>query len=176
MVKHFLRNTDQEVKIGDKIRVKVPVNTPYGNGNCEMEILVTQASLEQLYKDNLVEKREISETPVKPKLDFEDYKPYIRRLARKMGASFNSAGDLLGILLKVSPHAHNCILIDMMSEVMNRDKNLGDYVYIVNLGADKLVEKVFNKNVDLPKFASFEDAQKAAILITPFALVARHAK
>ena len=174
MVKHFLKNTDQEVKIGDKIRIKVPVNTPYGNGNCEMETLVTQASLEQLYKDGLVEKREISETPVKPKLDFEDYKPYIRRLARKMGTPFNSAGDLLYILQKVSPHAHNCMLIDMMSEVMNKGKNLGDYVYIVNLGAGEPVKKVFNKNVDLPKFASFEHAQKAAILITPFVIEARH--
>lgn len=174
MVKHFLKNTDQEVKIGDKIRVKVPVNTPYGNGNCEIETLVTQASLEQLCKDGLVEKRKISETPVKPKLNFEDYKPYIRRLARKMGTPFNSAGDLLDILQEVSPHAHNCMLIDMMSEVMNRGKNLGDYVYIVNLGAGKPVEKVFNKNVDLPKFASFEDAQKAAILVMPFVMKARH--
>ena len=174
MVKHFLKNTDQEVKIGDKIRVKVPVSTPYGNGNCEVETLITQASLEQLCKDGLVEKREISETSVKLKLDLEDYKPYIRRLARKMGTPFNSAGDLLDILQKVSPHAHNCMLIDMMSEVMNRGKNLGDYVYIVNLGAGKPVEKVFNKNVDLPKFASFEDAQKAAILVMPFVIKARH--
>ena len=146
-----------------------------------METLVTQASLEQLCRDGLVEKREISETSVKPKLDFEDYKldfedykPYIRRLARKMGTPFNSACDLLDILQKVSPHAHNCMLIDMMSEVMNKGKNLGDYVYIVNLGAGEPVKKVFNKNVDLPKFASFEDAQKAAILIMPFVIEARH--
>ena len=44
----------------------------------------------------------------------------------------------------------------------------------MNLGAGKPVEKVFNKNVDLPKFASFEDAQKAAILVMPFVMEARH--
>ena len=174
MVKHFLRNTDQEVKIGNRIRIKVPMKTPYGEGNCEVETLVTQASLEQLCKDGIVEKREIPEAPAKLKLDFEDYEPYVRRLARKMECSFNTAGEFLGVLKENSPHAHICILIDLMSEVMNRGKELGDYVYVVNLGAGKPVEKVYNKNVDLPKFASFEDAQKAAILVMPFVMEARH--
>lgn len=173
MVKHFLRNTDQEVKIGDKICVKVPVNTPYGNGNCEMETLVTQASLEQLCKDGLVEKREIPEAPKKPRLNLEDYKPYIRRLAIREKCSFNTAEEFLSLLKDISSHAHICLLIDLMSDVMTKGKKLGEYVYIVNL-LGPTVEKVYNKSVDLPKFATFDDAKKAAILVMPFVMEARH--
>lgn len=177
MVKHFLTGTDQEVKIGNKIRVKVPMKTPYGEGNCEVEALVTQTSLEQLCKDGLVEKKEIPD-PGMPKLptNFADYKPFIRRLARRMEVSFSDAADFLDIIKQTSLHAHNCLLIDLMADVMGRDKKFDKWVYIVNLGAGKPVEMVSNKNIDLPKFATYEDARKAALLIMPFIIAERHAR
>ena len=163
------------MKIGNKIRIKAPINTPYGEATYEVDVLITEASLQQLIKDGIVEKRVIQPEP--PKIPTIDrYKPFIRRLARKLEVSYPAAEEFLAILKVASPYAHNCLMIDLMADVMNRGKEFGQYVFTVNLKEGEQIRKVFNKNVDQPKFASFDDVVKASILITPFVLEARHGK
>lgn len=176
MVKFFLKDTEQEVKIGNQLHVKVPMETPYGNGVYEVDTLVTQASLMQLCKDGIVEKREIPEAPKFPDVNPTLYKVYIRRLARRMGCSFEDATDFLDIVKETSLYAHNCLLVDLMAEVMNKDKKFDQYVFTVNFESGEPVKEVYNKNVNKPKFATLEDAKKAAILVAPFVIEYRHGR
>ena len=172
MVKHFLKGTDQEVKVGNKITIKVPTMTPYGKGVSEVEVLITQTSLEQLCKDGIVERKEIPEPsirlhPARP--NFVEYKPFIRRLARRMDSSFESALAFLDILHDISPYAHNCLLVELMAEEMNRDKKRDSCVYMINLGNEDNEACIKRLHTcDVPVFFSMEDACKALELITPF--------
>lgn len=173
MVKYFLKGTDQEVKVGNKIVIKVPTKTPYGEGTCEVETLVTQMSLEQLCKDGIVESKGIPEPPIKglnsTMPDFVEYKPFIRRLARKIHTNFETALDFLDLLHDTSLYAHNCLLLDLMAEVMNKDKIRNYTVYMINLG-NKEHQAVIKElhSCDAPIFFSMEDACKALELISPF--------
>lgn len=167
MVKYFLKNTDQEVKIGNKITISYPVRTPYGESKHEFDVLVTQESLRQLIKDNLVEAREVGG------IDFNVYRPFVKRLARRMGTSLSVAADFLDAVKEVSPFAHNCLLIDLMAEVFNRDKKFGDRVYSVNMTSGLPVGRT-GSSFDEPVFADLDDAKRAIALITPFVIAARH--
>lgn len=172
MIKYFLKGTDQEVKVGNKIRISVPTKTPYGEGTCEVEILVTQASLEQLCRDDFVEQKSI--TPKRVTLsqlpNVVEYKPFLRRLARNMGeASIKEALVFLDILGDISPYSRNCLLIELMAEEMNRDKKRDSCVYMINLGNEDNEACIKRLHTcDVPVFFSMEDACKALKLITPF--------
>ena len=173
MVKYFLKGTDQEVKVGNKIIIKVPTKTPYGEGICEVETLVTQMSLEQLCKDGIVESKEIPEPPIKGlnsiMPNFVEYKPFIRKLARKMHTNFESALTFLDILHDISPYAHNCLLLELMAEVMNKDKERDNWIYMINLGDAEHCAFIRTLNTcDAPAFFSMNDALKALELISPF--------
>lgn len=167
MVKYYLKDTNQEIKIGNKIQVKVPVDTPYGKGTCDIETLVTQTSLEQLCKDGFAEKKQVSEVPAAFHID--DYTPLAEYFS-KSEYTHRISWDFLYILRKVSPYAHNWLLLDIISKVMNKDKKFGEHVFIVTSGVnmDVRVKRLLNKNVDLPKFTSFTDAFQATKLIMPF--------
>lgn len=173
MVKYFLKGTDKEVKVGNKIIIKVPTKTPYGEGTCEVETLVTQMSLEQLCKDGIVESRGIPEPPIE-KLhsatpNFVEYKPFIRKLARKMHTNFETALAFLDLLHDTSLYAHNCLLLELMAEVMNKDKERDNWIYMINLGDAEHCAFIRTLNAcDAPAFFSMDDALKALELISPF--------
>ena len=169
MVKYFLKGTDQEVKVGNKISIKVPTKTPYGEGICEVEVLVTQASIEQLCKDGIVERKEISKTP-NPTMPYAvEYKPFIKRLARKMNTNFYSAIIFLDVLKDISPYVHNSLLVELMAEEMNKDKTLGDDVFIINFSHGGYIQRI-NQSIktDCPRFMNVHDAKRAFNLILPF--------
>jgi len=173
MVKYFLKGTDQEVKVGNKIKISVPTRTPYGEGICEVETLVTQVSLTQLCKDGIIEEREIPEPSIKrpnPAMpNFVEYKPFIRKLARKMHTSFDNALAFLDILHDVSPYAHNCLLEDIMAEEMNKEKEFDCNAFIINHGTGAYILRIpVDTPIDMPKFTSNKDARKAFELIKPF--------
>lgn len=176
MVKYCLKGTDQEVKVGNKITIKVPTKTPYGEGVCEVETLVTQVSLTQLCKDGIVERRKIPEPSMErltpAMLNFTEYKPFIRKLARRMDTSFEGALAFLDILHDASPYAHNCLLVELMAEVMHEDKSFNSIVFTLNLGNEgcrAFVQRESNGNmIDTPKFVSARDAERALHLIMPF--------
>lgn len=167
MVKYFLKNTDQEVKIGNKITISYPVRTPYGESKHEFDVLVTQKSLEQLIKDNLVEAKEVSPVNLKA------YRPYVRALAARLGCTISTAAELLDTIKEASPFAHNCLLIDLIAEVSNRGKEFGDCAYSANMTSGLPVKRV-ESSFDEPVFTTLKDAQNAIALVTPFVLEARN--
>lgn len=173
MVKYFLKNTEQEVKIGNTVILTVPGKTPYGDGKCEVQVLVTQEILQQLVKDGFVEARDMR-VSIKT-VNKEIYKPFIRRLARRLKISFDEALDALNHLLNSSPYAHNCLLVDLMAEVFNKDKRFGCAVYIIDMASNKpLARSVSSGPFAEPVFADFEDAKKVCTLLTPFVAIAVH--
>ena len=161
MLKYFLKNDkSQEVKVGDKIHVSVPTSTPYGPTTCEIDVLVTQDSLRQLIRDNIVVAIEN-----KPEPNVEDYKPFIRRLARKNDITFDEALEVLDFLKETSMYAHNALLIELMAYVMNRGK---DKKGIYKLYPDGVLSVVCATNVNFPFFYQLADAKKAQELLKPF--------
>lgn len=161
MLKYFLKNDkSQEVKVGDKIHVSVPTSTPYGSTTCEVDVLVTQDSLRQLIRDNIVVAIENKLEP-----NVEDYKPFIRRLARKNDITFDEALEVLDFLKETSMYAHNALLIELMAYVMNRGK---DKKGIYKLYPDGVLSVVCATNVNFPFFYQLADAKKAQELLKPF--------
>lgn len=164
MVKYFLKNSDQEVKIGDEVIVSVPVQTPYGGGKYEAKVLVNQESLSRLIKDGLIEVKGEKE-PVRT-VDKELYKPFIRRLARRLNVPFSEALNILDVFKDTSMYAHNCLLLELMAEVMNRGKTPEKFCWIIDLSTGKPM--MTDSGIGHPCFLSPEDAKKASFLITPF--------
>lgn len=161
MLKYFLKNDkSQEVKVGDKIHVSVPTSTPYGPTTCEIDVLVTQDSLRQLIRDNIVVALED-----KPQPNPEDYKPFVRRLARKNDITFDDALEILDFLKEISMYAHNALLIELMAYVMNKDKEKKG---IYKLYPDGVLSAVCAADVHFPFFYQLADAKKAQELLKPF--------
>ena len=167
MIKYYLKDNKQEVKVGDKITISVPTSTPYGQAKCVVNVVVTQESLKQLIKDGLVLSEE------KSPFNLEDYKLFIRRLARKCNITFPEALELLDSIKSVSLYAHNTLLLEMIAEVFNKDKKIPYSVYVIG---DNSILYVDLKNVHQPFFTTREDAQKAAYLMRPFYEEARKGK
>lgn len=166
IVKYYLKDKNQEVKVGDRVTISVPASTPYGQAKCEVSVLVTQESLKQLIKDGLVVIKEENA------VNFEDYKPFIRRLARKCNITFPEAVELLDSIKSVSIYAHNILLKEMMAEVFNRGKEHRPLEYYVNYNAISCD----GNNLPMPSFVDKEDAEKAHRLMKPFYEEARKRK
>lgn len=161
MVKYFLKNSDQEVKIGNTIIISVPGKTPYGEGKCEVKVLVTHESLQQLVKDGLVQARNV--LIVKK----DDYKPFVRMLARRMKLSFDDTLEVLDSMLDASVYAHNCLLVDLMASCYNDGKKPNGKVYIINM----YTWTIYAVSPDThhgPVFYDIKDAQRALKLLKPF--------
>lgn len=172
MVKYYLKNTDKEVKVGNTIEISIPGRTPYGEGKCEVKVLVTQATLSQLVKDGIVEAKD----DLVANLNEEMYRPYVRRLARKCKLSFGEACEMLDTLLNVSPYAHVCLLLELIAEVSNRDKEPHSASYIVDPATRRVSVISTEGNAFGPRFITADDARKASELIKPFILDAQREK
>ena len=168
MIKYYLKNTDKEVKVGDRITISVPTSTPYGQAKCDIEVLVTQDTLNQLVKDNLVIKKEEYE------INLEEYKPFIRRIARKCDITFPEACELLDAIKRVSMNAHNAIMLEAMTEVFNKDKILDQnpWVYVINSHGEVSCSR--REGIIEPYFIAKNDAVKALSLLRPF--LTKHGK
>lgn len=165
MIKYYLKNTDKEVKVGDRITISVPASTPYGDTLCEVSVLVTQESLKQLIKDNLVTEENV--------LDFNEYKPFIRRIARKNNLTLPEAIQLLDSIKEVSIYAHNALLLEAMAEVFNKYKvpaaNCNGIIYAYAPGPfGEDCTRCLGGPVSYPFFYDAEDARKALKLMKPF--------
>lgn len=69
MVKYFTKTTNEEVKIGEELSIRVPVKTPYGETDCIFNVKVTPANLDQLIKDgHVIKKKEVKMENVEPKI------------------------------------------------------------------------------------------------------------
>lgn len=167
IVKYYLKDKNQEVKVGDRVTISVPASTPYGQAKCEVSVLVTQESLKQLIKDGLVVIKEENA------VNFEDYKPFIRRIARKNNLTMPEAIQLLDSIKEVSIYAHNALLLEAMAEVFNKNKvptaNCNGLIYAYAPGPfGEDCTRCLGGPVSYPFFYDAEDARKALKLMKPF--------
>lgn len=169
MVKYYLKN-GQEVKIGNTVEIQKTVDTTLGKGTATVSVLVTQASLELLIKEGFVVKKDDNEwTEEKLKRHLEMLKPYIRRFARKNKMTYDDAVCALAAILEMSPASHIQMLLEVMSEVMNREKPTSSYMFVMSpLHGFNIYKTKYVRNKWIPRFYSEEDAKKAYMLLKPF--------
>ena len=167
MVKYYAKGTTKEVKVGQTLTVEMNVNTPFGVGRTQVDVVVTQATLEELIKKGLVEKRE--DKAINAAEILESLKPYIRRFARKHDLDFPKACVILAEIYELSPRAYIQVLLEQISEVKNRgkDKSLGVTVWGLNPFMGYNVG-IATKNPCATVFLNRVDAMEAYKLLSPF--------
>ena len=163
MKKYFLKNSDQELQIGQRVLVQKPMQTPFGMGTVQAEVVITQATLELLEKEGVVEVRDDFDV----KAYVEKLKPYVRRIARKMKVDLPEASSFLQSLLSLSPKAHFTLLAEVIAEVKNRGLERGPKVYWFNPAANYMIEVIDHPN-SAAAFYSVKDALDAYKLLFPF--------
>ena len=179
MVKYFAKDSRKEVNEGDILYVTLPIDTPYGKTVTKMTIKVTEKIIPQLLKDGFIYKEEIDEATQR----IMAFKPYIRKLARKAQCTFDTALDFLAILQDVSPTSVNRLLIDMMTQVMNKGKECGDHYYVIQSASDGTYHSrefvdIFGSALrkDIPVFYDKDDAKRAADLLNTFCRIKNEQK
>jgi hypothetical protein len=154
MVKFFLKGTNQEVSVGDKVKITTPIKTPYGEVDSTFEVVVTQASLEQLIKDGLV----IKSTP--------SLKPYVRAISIKLNLSIKQTYEFLDELKSAFPYAHYYLIMETIAEVMNGEIFCKSGYVVTPKG--NVIPITDNTKISLPIFLNKEDAEKAKELLDIF--------
>lgn len=164
MKKYFLKNSDQELRIGQRVTIQKPMKTPFGMGTVQVEVVITQATLELLIKDGIVEVRDGFDA----KAHWEELKPYVRRLARRMKVDLPEASSFLQSLLSLSPKAHLTLLAEVIAEVKNRRLEKGSTVYWLNPANNYSPVGMTGSYNNAIVFYSAKDALDAHRLLLPF--------
>ena len=163
MKKYILKQTGKEVKVGDTIEMVQPIETIFGKTSITQDVVVDQQKLDILIKNGLVKEQEEQNDDV--------LKPYIRRIARKMGYPFFGVVAFLQSLTEVSVLAAYDLLLLQVSKDLNKGKDLRKYKTLLVVGRDGKVQAVANDHIDLnqiPVFTSEEDAEKAIGILPNF--------
>jgi len=164
MVKFFLKDTDQEVKVGDVIDIAIPMKTPFGMGVTTInKVEVTQASLKQLLERGIVYSKEDSIEKA-----MAIYKPVLRRLARKNNCSLESIVEFLNVLYSVSPEAHSMVMLEAIADKINQGHKITGKGYFVGRKNGLVLETKCCEKLGVPGFDSLEKANAAADLYKPF--------
>lgn len=174
MIKYYLKNSKQEVKIGDNVTVTVPANTPYGETKGTIRFTVTPESLKQLIKDKLVIPKEGNIT------DFETYKPFVKKFADNHNIGYGSVCNMLHTLAQTSMNTHNMLMLEMIAEYFNGMNNgckpePGECVYVIS--HDGTVQLCLASGpFVVPYFLTLEKAHQACVLMKPFYEAAQNKK
>lgn len=155
MAKYFLKQSKKEVKVGDTIELIQPVETPFGRVEAKKEVPITEENLSKLIELGYVEVKED---------EGDALHPYVRMVARQIGAPFFGAAAFLQVISDVTTLATFNILLFQISKKLNRGKDLKRYSKLWVIGCTGKITQVENINLNLeylPVFTSKEDAQKA---------------
>lgn len=173
MVKYFLKDSEQEIHMGDTIEIKVPFKTKYGEGFHQTKALITQATLHNLIEDGLIVKKEIKNKDGKFRSICE---PFVKELIEDTNLTLDEAMAAINLMKTLFPHTFTHLLLDMISRQWNKDKQKPRIVYMVNLNMknNSPIELHVGEYVKGPWFSSRNDAQKALMLITTFSSDMRH--
>lgn len=173
MVKYFLKDSEQEIHMGDTIEIKVPFKTKYGEGFHQTKALITQAMLLSLIEDGLIVKKEIKNKDE----EFRSiWKPFIKGLIKDTKLSFDEAMVSIDVIKTLSPQSFSYLLLDLISRQWNKGKQKPYIVCTVNMDIknNNPIEFHVGKYVKGPWFSSRNDAQNALILIAPYISDMRH--
>ena len=169
-MKYFIKDSDEEVQMGQTIEVEQKVTTSLGEGICKTQVVVTPKNVGLLVKQGfLVQKEE--EKGMSPDLEehWEKLKPYIRRFARKNDMPLVPAILFFASLEQVSPLAQIHVLLETISEVKNRGKSAAPTVYYLSpMCGFEIAMVSLRASKFTPVFYSRDDAKEAYELIKPF--------
>lgn len=121
MKKYFLKESNQEVKVGNKIQLVRTVDTSYGKGKVTTDVYVSEKILAKLIKDGFVR---VEEEKSELELTAERLKPYIKKIADKCGTSFATACVMIDTLAETYPKVAIQLFIDTIAETKNRGKSV----------------------------------------------------
>ena len=161
MRKYFLVKNNQELKLGDVIKMTKPVDTSYGKGETTVKIKVDLTTLNQLVEDGYVRVEDYS------KEEFEKITPYIGRFSHKHSISFSEACVVLAGLCKISPRAHFQLVLETIAEMKNKGKKPVKKVWYLNPFAD-YKPVIVDYNPAIISFYSEKDALDAYNVLRPF--------
>lgn len=145
MKKYILKKAGKEVKKGDVLDIT--------------DVTVDDALLDYLANKGFVEVKEVEEGLLKP---------YIRKLARKMGFPFFGAVAFLQSLTEVSAFAAYQLLLLQISKDFNKDRDLKKFSELAVVGVDGRVVLVKNKHLNyahIPVFITMVEAQRAIEIV-----------
>lgn len=163
MKKYFLKESKQEIAVGQTIELCVPVTSSYGKGVATTEVEVTESVLKKLISDGFVVEEDSEEKSIRQAIT--KLRPYIKELAKRYGITFNSAYVLLG-MVSGCPLTHLTMLIEIMADSMNKGKAFEGYCFVLNPIHD-FSPRVVKKPVP-GSFYSEEDAKTAYSILKPF--------
>lgn len=130
MNKYFLKSDNKEIKIGEKIQLKMPINTSYGEAEAIAEIEVNEKTLAQLVEDGFVE---VKEEKSREELTYDKLLPYFHRavVRKDLGVYSDLALSLFSILRSISPKAFITLAFDVIAQEKNRGKQnpMKEYFY-----------------------------------------------
>ena len=169
MKKYFLKDSDQEVKMGQVIEVVTTTETPFGPVKVKKGGVVNATTLPALIKAGYIVEKEVEGFDTAA--HWVELKPYVRRLARKMEVSLPQAVIFLAGIQQLSSRGHIDILTDIIAEVENMDTFPNSTIYVLDPSDWYKVSTVDlsnSKSLMMPKFLTKEGAEKAYRLIAPF--------
>ena len=152
MSKYFLKESGEEVKIGDTIVIRKEVKTPLGKGTMIIEKVVTEDNVSLLVKKGILV----------IDIEKENFTNYIKQVAESHNMSYEQAICLLFDMSKTDAFTALYLLLKAASEKAMKYYR-GDTEVIVNLHNGKLHDtKVVNDiHSHLPVFPTKEVAEKA---------------
>jgi hypothetical protein len=120
MKKYFLKSNGQEIKLGQKIELSVPVETSYGKGTATTKLVVTDETLIQLIEDGFVVEKDSLKSARK------EIMPCLKPLSAKVNLSTIHTSMLCEILYDMSPKTHLQLLIEGIATTKNKGKHIKD--------------------------------------------------
>ena len=173
MAKYFLKDTNREISIGDKITIVKTWDTPFGKGKGFIDIVVTMSNIDALLKENVLYKQN-NNRPT-------DYVWYFNNYSQKInkGNIFleDEIFDSRSIDFFGKKYGYNLILSIILKEIADTlnteysepiSKN--NSVYAISLVNGKIAEVMKDRIVNYNNFTAFrtmEDAKFAKKVVTP---------
>lgn len=170
MKKYIVKETGQEIKIGDRGTIVEKKTTPYGEGKLITEVKITKETLHNLIKDGVVEVRE-EKTDAEKAEEFEklldNIIPAFKKLAKDNDEPFDKVLITLQGLLSFSPKTHLSVLIESIANLKNAKAKRGKNVYALNPFNDYKVCEHTGKSKCPIVFFRMEDAKETYEMLYP---------
>lgn len=169
MKKYFLKSNGQELKVGQKIELSVPVETSYGAGVATTKVDVTEEVLTKLVADGFASEVDTQRELLKKAID--KITPSLNTLVSKVDFDTEDGYLLCALLSDLSPMAYLTILIESMALTKNQGKTKDNKVWWLNPAAGFKPTIISTNNPFVnkgPVFYNQVDAIEAANILQPF--------
>lgn len=170
MKKFIVKETGQEIKIGDRGVIVEKKTTPYGEGKLVTEVEITKEIIHNLIKDGIVEVKEVKSKVEKAeefKRMFDDVFPAIKKMAKDNQEPLSKVIFVLYGLLSISPKAYLNVLIESIANLKNAKAKKGKTAYTLSPVRNYEVTSFVGKSKCPIIFYSEEDAKETYNVLLP---------